>query len=304
MNNIIITGPTGAIGIALINKCISEGIYVSAVCHKGSKRITDVPKSEYVDIVECNLDEMCNLPDLLPDRDYDTFIHLAWDCTFGESRNNVDAQITNIRYTIDAVEAAHKLGCGRFIGAGSQAEYGRVDKALTADTPTFPENGYGIAKLCAGQLSRLRCEQLGIDHIWTRILSVYGPCDGQNTLVSSLVRRIREHEHVACTPGTQIWDYIYSADAAEAIFLLMQKGIPGKTYVLGSGEAHPLKEYIEKIKNAIDTEAEIGYGEIQFGPLQVMHLEADISDLRNDTGFEPKVSFEEGIDKLLSWYEK
>ena len=52
-----------------------------------------------------------------------------------------------------------KLGCYKFIGAGSQAEYGRVEGKLTALTLTFPENGYGIAKLCAGQMSRILCEQ-------------------------------------------------------------------------------------------------------------------------------------------------
>ncbi len=59
-----------------------------------------------------------------------------------------------------------------FIGAGSQAEYGRVEGKLNSQVPAFPENGYGMAKLCAGQMTRIQCESWESD-IWTRILSVY-----------------------------------------------------------------------------------------------------------------------------------
>lgn len=104
----------------------------------------------------------------------DAFFHLAWAHTIGAGRNDMPAQIENIRYTIDAVRTAAAMGCRVFVGTGSQAEYGRVDGVLRADTPTNPENGYGMAKLCAGQMSRTEAAALGMDHVWARILSVYG----------------------------------------------------------------------------------------------------------------------------------
>ena len=85
--------------------------------------------------------------------------------TFGGSeqgRNDMITQVKNIQYTLDAVHVARMSGCKVFIGTGSQAEYGRVDTALKPDTPCFPENGYGMAKLCAGQMSRVECEKMGI----------------------------------------------------------------------------------------------------------------------------------------------
>lgn len=298
-NRVIITGPTGAIGIALIYKLISEGVHVTAVCHRKSQRIGNIPKSELVNVIECNLDEICGLSESMGDsKKYDCFIHMAWACTAGNGRNDVDAQIKNIQYAVDAVEAAAKLGCKRFIGTGSQAEYGRCDNILKPDTPTFPENGYGIAKLCAGQMSRLRCEQLGIEHIWTRIFSVYGPYDGENTLISSLIRKLKTREHISCTNAEQIWDYIYSEDAADALYSIMNKGISGKTYLIASGEPHPLKYFIEIVKNCINPNAEIGYGEIPYSPLQVMNLRADISELENDTGFRARTMFCDGIDLI------
>ena len=71
----------------------------------------------------------------------DAFFHLAWAHTIGAGRNDMPAQIENIRYTIDAVRTAAAMGCRVFVGTGSQAEYGRVDGVLRADTPKTPKTG-------------------------------------------------------------------------------------------------------------------------------------------------------------------
>ena len=176
MKRAVITGPTGAIGTALIAELISHGIEVEAVVRPDSRRTDNIPKSPLVHIVPCDLKELKTLHEKIEHAD--VFYHFGWDGTFGNSRNNAYGQLENVRYALDAVEAAAALGCTTFVGAGSQAEYGRVEGSLNASTPAFPENGYGIAKLCTGQMTKILCEQKGIRHIWTRILSIYGPFDG------------------------------------------------------------------------------------------------------------------------------
>ena len=84
-------------------------------------------------------------------KDWDVFFHFAWLGTTGAARNDMYLQNQNVRYALDAVAAAKRFGCHAFIGAGSQAEYGQVEGLLTPETPAFPEMGYGIGKLCAGQ---------------------------------------------------------------------------------------------------------------------------------------------------------
>ncbi|MCR4556522.1 MAG: NAD-dependent epimerase/dehydratase family protein, partial [Saccharofermentans sp.] len=174
---VVITGPTGAIGHALIEQCIRSGDEVLAIVRKGSPRIRTIPQDSKVTVLELGLDDYDEYvrSARAPEIPYDVFYHFAWEGTTGSSRNDTDLQSRNIEHALSAVRLAAFLGCKTFIGAGSQAEYGRVEGSLKADTPAFPENGYGIAKLCAGQLTRILCNQLGIKHIWTRILSVYGP---------------------------------------------------------------------------------------------------------------------------------
>lgn len=300
---IVVSGPTGAIGQALIEECIRNKTDVLAICHKGSDRISLIPRSTYVTILELDLDEYDSLisEEMVKYGKYDIFYHLAWNGTFGDARNNVDTQYKNVGYAISAVKLAKLFGCTTFVGAGSQAEYGRVDGKLSAVTPAFPENGYGIAKLCAGQMTRLACNQLGIKHIWTRILSVYGPYDGDKTMVMSTIRQFLNGQIPKFTKGEQQWDYLYSKDAGRAMYLIGEKGIGGKIYPIGSGKTRMLREYIQCIRDSIDTTLHMDIGAIPYAEKQVMYLCADISELKKDTGFEPAISFEEGIRETVEW---
>ena len=301
MKRAIITGPTGVVGTALIQVLIEQDVEVLAVVRKNSKRKNNIPQSGKVRIVELDLKEIERLPYLVKEN-YDVFYHLGWDGTFGNSRNNMQEQLRNIQYALDAVETAYFMGCKKFIGAGSQAEYGRVEGKLRPDTPTFPENGYGIAKLCAGQMTRTLCEQKGMEHIWARILSVYGPYDGENTMVMSTIKKLMAGEKPIFTKCEQMWDYLYSKDAGKAMYLLGEKGISGKTYCIGSGQVKRLLSYVESIRYMTNPSAKLGIGEIPYAPNQVMYLCADIEELTKDTGFVPEYEFERGIKETIVWY--
>lgn len=300
----VVTGPTGAIGIALCEKLLRENVTVYAVCRPGSSRIKDLPKAEALHVVECDAKELATLPQKMEGVSVDAFFHFAWAHTIGQGRNDMPAQIENIQSTIDAVRAAKALGCQVFLGAGSQAEYGRVEGLLKSDTPAFPENGYGMAKLCAGQMSRVEAKALDIDHVWVRILSVYGPHDGPMTMISGTIRKLLAGERPALTAGIQRWDYLYAGDAADAFYLAACHGRNGAVYPLGSGQALPLKDYIIQMRDAIDPALPLGLGEVPYGPLQVMHLQADISALQADTGFVPKTPFAEGIRRTMDWVKR
>jgi len=298
IKGIVITGPTGAIGMALINNCIENKIPVLAICHRGSKRISQIPDNELIKVVEASLEDYSTLDNTVADGvEYDTFIHLAWNGTFGDTRNDMELQADNIAFALEAVKLASRLGCTTFVGAGSQAEYGRVGEPLTACTPAFPENGYGIAKLAAGNMTRIKCRQLNIKHIWTRILSVYGPFDGNYTMVMSTLNKMLAGEETHFTAGDQIWNYLYSEDAAKMMLMLAENGKDGEVYCLGSKEARPLKEYIAEMHKQTSCGARLGLGDIPYANGQVMCLCLKDSPIE---GFD-FTTFEEGISKTIRW---
>ena len=128
---VVITGPTGTIGHALINLLLSNGDEVLAICHKNSSRISSLPKDSRLKVLELDLSEYSNfaLKKIEEYGKYDCFYHFAWHGTVGKDRLDAFMQTKNIMYSLDAVELAKFFGCDTFIGAGSQAEYGRVEAA-------------------------------------------------------------------------------------------------------------------------------------------------------------------------------
>lgn len=304
MKSAIITGATGMIGRALLCCLLRENVEVAVLVREGSSRRRFLPNDKRVRIIDCDLSRLSEI-DGKTEGGYDVFFHLGWAGTFGDARNDMFLQNKNVEYTLEAVKLAHRLGCRTFVGAGSQAEYGRVDgQKLTPVTPAFPENGYGIAKLCAGQMSRIMAQNDGMKHIWFRILSVYGPYDGEQTMVMSSIGCMLKGESPEYTPAGQLWDYLYCDDAARALYTAAENGRDGAVYCLGSGEARPLREYIEIIRDKINPSVELKFAAKQYAARQVMYLCADISDLYEDTGFMPQYTFQRGIERTIEWYKE
>ena len=192
MKRAVITGCTGMLGLALIRKLLSEGYEVVAVIRPDSKRADNIPEDERITVVELPLEDIGMLPSVLKPLGIENaslFFHFAWGGTSGAARNDMELQKENIAAALKAVDAAHELGCEAFLGAGSQAESGRVPDGtkLSGKTPCDPENGYGIAKYAAGKMTRVKAQSLGMKHIWVRILSTYGEFDGAHTMVMSMV---------------------------------------------------------------------------------------------------------------------
>jgi nucleoside-diphosphate-sugar epimerase len=201
--------------------------------------------------------------------DYDVFYHFAWGNTDKNTRNDPVLQQKNIKYALDAVNLAKKLGCKKYIGAGSQAEYGRVEGKLNASIPINPDIAYGMAKYAAGRLTNLRCKELNIEHIWVRILSVYGIYDGPNTMISYAIKELLAGKEPEFTKCEQKWDYLFSEDAGRAFYFIGDRGKANKTYCLGSGIPRPLADYVKTINKLLKKSENIGIGKTDYITNQV-----------------------------------
>lgn len=296
IEKIIVTGATGAVGSAVVRRALARNIEVTCIVHQGSKRLGNLPQSDMAHVVECDLSDYKNLS---IEGEHDAFIHLSWEKTFGASRDDAEVQTRNIQYTLDACHLAKRCGCKAFVGAGSQAEYGVQNKALTPDMPVNPESGYGIAKYAAGKLSAMLCKSLCMRQNWARILSVYGPNDGENTLISYVIRELKAGHSPELTKCEQIWDYLYADDAGDAILAIAERGIDGKAYPIGSGHGRKLSDYIEDIHGIIAPDIVIKYGAKDYYPHQPMYLVADISDLKTDLNWQAEYIFADGLGQFI-----
>lgn len=297
MTTYAIDGATGGIGRALTEAILARGDRAVLIVNPGSRRAADLPRHERLSVLPCALEDYAAFT---PDARADAFLHLAWAKTTVDGRDDTDTQLANIAHTQEAVRLAARMGCRTFVGAGSQAEYGRKDVPLRGDTPTDPESAYGIAKYAAGKLSRMLAAQLGLRHCWVRILSVYGEHDAPTTLIRYLIDTLQAGKTPVLTPCEQIWDYLYVGDAARALLAVADRGQDGKVYPLGSGQGRPLSDYVCELRDTAAPAASLSFGQKAYYPHQPMYLVADIAELTADTGFVPRVSFAEGVARILA----
>jgi nucleoside-diphosphate-sugar epimerase len=299
---VVITGCTGAIGHALVHLLLEDECRVYALCRPGSGRRRFLPEADGLHVRERDILDPAPQEEIITEQ-CDMFFHLGWHASYGAERLDPYGQVRNIQASLDAVHLAARLGCRVFVGAGSQAQYGPTDAVLTEDTPMRPDTAYGAAKLCAEQMTRLLCRKLGLCHVWGRVCSVYGPCDGPHTLITYLMRTSLRDEEALLTPCGQIWDFLFADDAARAFIAMAEKGVDGRAYCTASGQARPLSEYIAAFETLPGyNAARIRSGGKPYAEKQRMRLSADISALTADTGFTPAVSFEEGIARTWRWY--
>jgi len=301
--NVIVTGGSGFVGYYFIMELLAQGAYVYAIMRPNSRHKSRLIELERVQVIESDLEQILELPTILKES-CDIFYHLGWEC----AQRDFYSQNLNIQWTINAVEVAKKMGCRRFVGIGSQAEYGICLEKITEETNPKPFTPYGAAKLAACHLSKIRANELKIEWIWGRLFSVYGPYDGANTLISYLIECLTKGEKPEVTNASHLWDYLYVTDAAKALCKLADTEHVDEIYNIANGDVYPLKSFIEQIKGWIAPDQEIVYGK---NPRIITPLNVSVEKIWNHTGWKAEISFKEGIKnirennyKLNFWKEK
>jgi len=289
LKNYIVTGAAGFLGCNLVERLMQEDdVHIYAVVRPDSPHNVRFMPSERLTIVPADLSEYARLDEMI-DEACDVFFHLAWQ----GGRDDFAAQYGNIADTLGALEAAARLGCKRFICTGSQAEYGRQTSLITEETCPHPACAYGAAKLAACALSRQRAADLGVAWIWGRVFSLYGRYEQEGRMLPALVNSLRlEQPFALSSSGAQNWDYLYAADAADALLALAKRGRAGEIYNIAHGGYRPLRDYIEEARAVIAPQCDVTYGAAD---ADVFSLQPSVEKIQRDTGWMPVTDFADGI---------
>ena len=289
MKNYIVTGAAGFLGANLVERLLQEeDAHIYAVVRPNSPHNARLATSERLTIVPADLSEYARLDELI-DETCDVFFHLAWQ----GGRYDFAAQYGNIADTLGALEAAGSLGCKRFICTGSQAEYGRQPALITEETCPHPADAYGAAKLAACALSRQRAADLGVVWIWGRVFILYGRYEQEGRMLPALVKSLRSEQTFALSSsGAQNWDYLYAADAADALLALAKRGRAGEIYNIAHGGYRPLRDYIEEARGGIAPQCDVTYGAAD---AEVFSLQPSVEKICCDTGWQPMTDFVDGL---------
>ena len=300
MKHAIVTGATGFLGNYLVRELLENNIRVTAVIRDPAK--ADVlPHDGRLDHVVCDMEFYDSLPGMIADRDCDVFFHLAWDSVYGPGRKDIMLQALNVEGSRKAVNAAQRIGCRRFVGIGSIME--KESCEVTAADGTHPSEAYyyGEAKHFSHLVTKAAAAGCGIEHVWAILTNPYGKYDTSTRFINNTLKNILGGEELVFTEGRQMYDFIHAEDAARAIRMLGEKGRPFHSYLVGSGAPRPLREFIRMIGQTLAPERELLFGKVPYTGTTMSQEDFSTGPLYEDTGFSPRVRFEEGIVDTMEW---
>ena len=302
MNKVIVTGGSGFVGSALIKELLKNNIEVLSIdMVDNSPRIPNDPR---VKQLKLSIEEIDKLEEIVSIGEYDTFYHFAWVGSAGPLRMDEQIQTRNALWTINCLKLANKIGCKKFVCAGSIMEF-EVHAAMYAqESKPGMAYIYGVGKVLAHELCKPIANNLGIDLVWAYITNAYGAGENSPRFINTTLRKMINNERLEFTSGTQNYDFIYIDDVARAFYLLGEKGKANKGYIIGSGNAKPLKEFILEMTNANSPDNPPHFGNVPFTGVNVSLDVFDTTPIEEDCGFKPQVSFAYGTRLTMEWLKE
>ncbi|MBM6761415.1 NAD-dependent epimerase/dehydratase family protein [Megamonas hypermegale] len=300
MKKAIVTGANGFVGRYLVRELLDNNCKVWIVVRNKSK-ICNLFNNNSVKIIECDLSNYKNLDKLFTEHNFDCFYHLAWEGSSGDFRKDYEMQLKNVESSAQAVRAASILNCRRFVGAGSVTELMYRNYLQNDNNKPEMVTCYAIGKMMAEYLCRCICIEYNVEFIWGYLSNFYGIGDKTNNFINYLSNQYLLGRTPILTEGNQLADFTYVSDIATALYLLGEKGVPGKNYYVGYGNPQPLKNFVLKIRDNINVKLESGLNKKSFQGISIDFDKIDINKLSRDTGFVPKIDFDKGIKLTLEW---
>lgn len=299
---VLITGITGFIGSHIAEALLQNKFDVIGLKREKSDcwRCGDfVHKISWVNIEENFIEKIIALkPDII--------IHCAWDGAAADKREDIIVQQENLIFLNKILDLASRSKVEKFIGLGSQAEYGYLSKSVTESAKIKPASEYGKAKVRASENVKIYCEEHKINWYWLRLFSFYGPKEAKSWFIPHIITSlVGNNKEIKLSSGTQKYAYLYIADLAKYIVTLIEKkDIPNGIYNISGSRAVELKKIVLAIKKQFKNST----SELQFGVLatrknQSIYLKGEMVKYHKNIGKIKKTSFSVGLKETIEYYK-
>lgn len=297
MKEVLVIGANGYIGKNLCYKLKDLGYNVTASVRFLNKN--NIYGINYINIDLKDISENY----LFIENKYDYIFYLAWNGVSSKLKDNFDIQIENIIYIQNFLSNLKNIP-KKIIFIGSASEYDAIEGKLNSDSLPYVSDYYGYAKASSRILIDFLCKKNRIDYNYIIASSIFGNQRDDGNIISYTIKNLMNKQKTQYTNLEQIWNYIYIDDFVDGLIAILKKGIANKTYILGGKENLPLHKYIEKIHNIFGIKTIQGLGKLSYKSNKIDNIIIEDEQVYIDTGFMPKISFEEGIKMTIQYLKK
>jgi UDP-glucose 4-epimerase len=306
----VVTGGAGVVGSHIVDRLVGEGAEHVAVLDKLVRgRLDNLAASlgsGRVSVVDEDIRDADAVAKVIDGADL-VFHQAALRVTLCAEEPRLALEVM-ADGTFNVLEACVHAGVGKVILASSAAVYGAAETIPTPEDhhPYNDRTLYGALKSFDESLLRSFGEMYGLKHVILRYFNVYGPrmdIHGPHTevLVRWMERIERGEPPLMMGDGEQTADFVYVDDVARANLLAAVSDIQGETFNVGTGIATSLNELASTLARVMGKEANLDYGQ-ERSVNAIRQRQADTTKASRVLGFAARVTLEEGLARMVSWW--
>lgn len=304
---VAVIGGAGLVGSYIVDQLADEPVSEIVVFDnfvRGTRtNLASAVKNAKVEVIEGSMTDPESLRSALTGVDGVFLLASLW---LGECVHDPrSAWHTNVMGTWNVVEACRDLGVQRVVYSSSASVYGNaLFTPMTEDHPFNNRTTYGATKVACEQMFRAIYEQHGLSYIGNRYMNIYGPrMDYEGTYVSVIMKvldRIWAGEPpIIFGDGSQVYDFVYVEDVAEANILGMKADCADEFFNIGMGVGTSINELVETLLELTgsDLKPEYRSQEQSF----VTHRIGSTEKAEELLGFRARTPLSEGLRRVVEW---
>jgi dTDP-glucose 4,6-dehydratase len=309
---LLVTGGAGFIGSNFVRRALTGGLpgledasitVLDALTYSGTlTNLESVAKSPRYDFVHGDITNQDLIRDLMPG--HDAVVHFAAESHVDRSVTDAGVFVeTNVMGTQRLLDAALASAVERFVHISTDEVYGSLDEGeWDEQEPLLPNSPYAASKAASDLLVRSFHKTHGLDTVTTRCSNNYGPHHFPEKLIPLFVTNLIDNKPVPLYgDGGNVRDWLHVDDHCRGIALALQKGRSGEIYNIGGGTELTNKELTGLLLEATGTSWDL-----------VEHVEdrkghdrrycVNIDKISGELGYQPEVSFDQGLADVVEWY--
>lgn len=306
---VVVTGGSGFIGTHFLKELVNRGAKVRTSTNKS---LLQYESDEVIVYRGLNLLSLEDCIKLTEDADY--VIHCAGEVAHPSSvPTDVQISLKQLNLIGNVLEACAKNGVKKFLDLNSSTGYPDIRRPITedeywVDEPYKSYYGYGWMRRYREKLMEHVSKFSGLEIALARCTAIFGPNDNFNLknchVVPALIKRVLSDENPFTAWGSPdvVRDFLYVKDVVDGALLILEKGESMRPYNLGYGGGITIGEILETILKVTDKNPEINWDDSK--PTTIPFRAVSTERIKNELGFIPKYTFEQGIKETIDWYIK
>jgi len=315
---VLITGVTGFVGSYLAEYCLEKGCLVFGTGRRRSPLATIqalLPNKEFK-LIEMELEDTRSIHSAIEESRPDMIFHLAAQsfvpASFESPYYTLQVNILGTLALLESVRHWSHDALPKIQFAGSSEEYGLLSKEecpITEAQPLRPLSPYAVSKVACDLLAWQYFRAYGMHIVRTRAFNHEGARRGKEFVTSNFAQQAvllaaGKLSELKVGNLEAVRDFNHVKDIVKAYWLALEKGEPGEVYNICSGRGTNIRQLIEMLSRIVGKELPFSIDPQRMRPADVPYLVGDSSKFRRQTGWEPKLTFEDALkDLVLYWRE-